>query len=165
MSNQDPQNPENRPGNPGMCSSSSGSDEDGNNSSNDSDETEGQQRQEELQLLQHQQQHLKKPSAAGATAVKTTYKDYSRVPPDAPSKDAPPATLVAAGGQAQQQARKEPTFVVKVHMILNNKKFESIITWLPHGRSWRILRPKEFEEEVIPLYFRHGRYASFMRRT
>jgi len=162
MSNQDPQNPENRPGNPGMCSSSSGSD-DGNNSSNDSDETEGQQRQEELQLLQHQQQHLKKPAAA-ATSVNTTYKDYSRVPPDAPS-DAPPTTPVAAAGGQPQQARKEPTFVVKVHMILSNKKFESIITWLPHGRSWRILRPKEFEEEVIPLYFRHGRYASFMRRT
>lgn len=33
------------------------------------------------------------------------------------------------------------------------------------GRSWRILQQKEFEQRVIPLYFRHGRYASFARQV
>ena len=37
--------------------------------------------------------------------------------------------------------------------------------WLPHGRSWRILQQKAFEERVIPLYFRHGRYSSFARQV
>ena len=50
---------------------------------------------------------------------------------------------------------KEPTFPVKLHMILSNSSLESIISWLPHGRSWRILQQSEFEEKVIPLYFRY----------
>lgn len=37
--------------------------------------------------------------------------------------------------------------------------------WLPHGRSWRILQQRAFEERVIPLYFRHGRYSSFARQV
>ena len=41
-------------------------------------------------------------------------------------------------------------------MILSNPSLESIISWLPHGRSWRILNQREFEEKVIPLYFRYG---------
>ena len=43
--------------------------------------------------------------------------------------------------------------------------FEDIISWLPHGRSFRVLQPKAFEERVIPLFFRHGRYASFARQV
>jgi hypothetical protein len=60
---------------------------------------------------------------------------------------------------------KEPTFPVKLHLILSNPEFDDIIAWLPHGRSWRILQQKAFEERVIPLYFRHGRYSSFARQV
>jgi hypothetical protein len=50
-------------------------------------------------------------------------------------------------------------------MILSNPEFQDIITWLPHGRSWRILQQRAFEERVIPLFFRHGRYSSFARQV
>jgi HSF-type DNA-binding len=43
----------------------------------------------------------------------------------------------------------------------SNPEFQDIIAWLPHGRSWRILQHKAFEERVIPLYFRHGRYSRY----
>uniref|UniRef100_A0A7S1Z737 HSF-type DNA-binding domain-containing protein n=1 Tax=Trieres chinensis TaxID=1514140 RepID=A0A7S1Z737_TRICV len=36
---------------------------------------------------------------------------------------------------------------------------------MPHGRAFRVLQPKAFEERVIPLFFRHGRYASFARQV
>jgi len=60
---------------------------------------------------------------------------------------------------------KEPPFPVKLHRILSNPEFRNVVTWLPHGRSWRVLKPKAFEEKVIPLYFRHAKYASFMRQV
>jgi hypothetical protein len=50
-------------------------------------------------------------------------------------------------------------------MILSNPEYQDIISWLPHGRSWRILQQKAFEERVIPFYFRHGRYSSFARQV
>lgn len=60
---------------------------------------------------------------------------------------------------------KEPPFPIKLHRILCSKKYEDIIRWLPHGRSWIVLDSKAFEEEVIPHFFHHGRYSSFMRQV
>ena len=60
---------------------------------------------------------------------------------------------------------KEPTFPIKLHMILASPEFTSIVSWLPHGRAFRIIQQKEFEEKVIPLYFRHGRLSSFCRQV
>lgn len=86
-----------------------------------------------------------------------SYKDYSRM--------LAPTVNGASSHLDQPISAKEPTFPVKLHLILSNLEFEDIIAWLPHGRSWRILQQKAFEERVIPLYFRHGRYSSFARQV
>lgn len=39
----------------------------------------------------------------------------------------------------------------------------SVITWLPHGRSWRVLNRDLFAEHALPRYFGHNNYASFVR--
>jgi hypothetical protein len=54
---------------------------------------------------------------------------------------------------------------LKLHQILSNPEFEECICWNPHGQSWRILNPPVFEQVVIPLHFRHAKYASFMRQV
>jgi hypothetical protein len=88
------------------------------------------------------------------TTTKSSYRDYSKVPPESSALH-----IIHAA------STKEQTFPVKLHMILSNPDFEDIVGWLPHGRSWRILQQKAFEEKVIPLYFRHGRYSSFARQV
>ena len=65
----------------------------------------------------------------------------------------------------QINGNKEQAFPVKLHRILSNEDYSDYIAWLPHGRSWRVLRPKAFEEKIIPNYFRHAKYASFMRQV
>jgi len=95
--------------------------------------------------------HSVKCNSGSLCAKQTTYRDYSHVKPDE--------------GAIQMAANKEPTFIVKLHQMLSNPDIEDIISWLPHGRAWRILQRKPFEEQVIPLYFRHCRYSSFMRQV
>ncbi len=56
-------------------------------------------------------------------------------------------------------------FPVKLHYILSNAKYQDCIAWLPHGRAWRVLKPKAFERRVIPKFFRSAKYASFMRQV
>lgn len=63
------------------------------------------------------------------------------------------------------KGKKDPPFPLKLHQILSNPEFQEFICWNPHGRSWRILKPPVFEQVVIPLYFRHAKYASFMRQV
>ncbi len=38
-----------------------------------------------------------------------------------------------------------------------------IISWLPHGRSWKIYNRDMFTEIALPRYFGHKNYASFVR--
>eukprot|EP00555_Chaetoceros_dichaeta_P004808 CAMPEP_0198255386 /NCGR_PEP_ID=MMETSP1447-20131203/5520_1 /TAXON_ID=420782 /ORGANISM="Chaetoceros dichaeta, Strain CCMP1751" /LENGTH=147 /DNA_ID=CAMNT_0043941745 /DNA_START=91 /DNA_END=531 /DNA_ORIENTATION=+ len=58
------------------------------------------------------------------------------------------------------------TFPAKLFKILSNQEFTDIITWMPHGRSWRVLQPKVFTEVVSTKYFSHqSKYASFMRQV
>ena len=56
-------------------------------------------------------------------------------------------------------------FPAKLHYILSNPKYKDCVAWLPHGRAWRILKPKTFEKKVIPKFFRSFKYASFMRQV
>jgi hypothetical protein len=56
-------------------------------------------------------------------------------------------------------------FPVKLHRILSKPEYKEYIAWLPHGRAWRILTPKAFEDVVIPKFFRSTKYASFMRQV
>jgi Heat shock transcription factor len=86
-------------------------------------------------------------------SILMSYGDFSRV-----KNDGIHATSTDPSG-------KEPPFPVKLHRILSNPDFTDIICWLPHGRSWRVLKPKAFEERIIPMYFRHAKYASFMRQV
>jgi hypothetical protein len=65
---------------------------------------------------------------------------------------------------SSSSSTKEPNFPAKLHAILSNPEYEDIVSWFPHGRSFRILRLQEFEERILPKYFRHGRYPSFTRQ-
>lgn len=54
-------------------------------------------------------------------------------------------------------------FPVKLYAILAQKEFHDIICWMPHGRSWKVLKPSLFESLVMPLFFEYSNYHSFNR--
>lgn len=60
---------------------------------------------------------------------------------------------------------KDDSFPMKLHKILSDPEYAEYISFLPHGRAFRIIKPKAFEEKVIPKFFRHAKYASFMRQV
>jgi HSF-type DNA-binding len=57
------------------------------------------------------------------------------------------------------------SFPAKIHAILSRSDLQHIIGWLPHGRSWQVLKPRDFESQVIPQYFEHSHYSSFVRQA
>jgi HSF-type DNA-binding len=80
------------------------------------------------------------------------YRDFSTLP------DPDPSTPITAPGRI-------PNFPAKMYAILSRKDLSDIITWLPHGRSWKVLKPREFEVKVIPTYFEHSKFSSFIRQA
>mmetsp|Transcript_20243 Transcript_20243/g.31273 ORF Transcript_20243/g.31273 Transcript_20243/m.31273 type:complete len:550 (-) Transcript_20243:258-1907(-) len=112
--------------------------------------------------LVQQQQQPQQPAVPQQvlSGNRQTYRDFSRA-----AVEETPSTTQQDDSMTSPASAKEPPFPVKLHRILSNTEFQEYITWLPHGRSWRVLKPKAFEEKVIPLYFRHAKYASFMRQV
>lgn len=62
---------------------------------------------------------------------------------------------------------KQFAFPFKLHSILNEfarSDKESIVSWQPHGKAFKIHKSKEFAEIAMPQYFNHTKYNSFRRQ-
>lgn len=73
-------------------------------------------------------------------------------------QDDDPLTPITAAGIV-------PTFPAKMHAILANPELADVVGWDPHGRSWRILKPRDFEIRILPRYFEHSKFSSFVRQA
>jgi hypothetical protein len=75
--------------------------------------------------------------------------------------------------EANQQKRRGPRggvahpFPEKLHLMLGaveEEGLEHIVSWLPHGRSFMVHKPKEFVAEIMPNYFKQTKLTSFQRQ-
>jgi hypothetical protein len=41
---------------------------------------------------------------------------------------------------------------------------EDLVSWQPHGKAFRVHKPTEFAQTIMPTYFRQTRYKSFQRQ-
>jgi len=82
--------------------------------------------------------------------VDHTYRDFSR--------------YVDEGGQLIKHKKSENNFPARLHKILSEPKNSHVITWMPHGRAWKILDKERLISEVIPNYYVCKKYESFTRQ-
>ena len=80
------------------------------------------------------------------------YQEYSNEP------DADPTVPLTAPGRV-------PNFPAKMHAILSRDDLSEIVGWMPHGRAWKVFKPREFEVLVLPTYFEHAKFSSFIRQA
>jgi len=55
-------------------------------------------------------------------------------------------------------------FVNKVWLIVNNPANHQYIRWVPGGRSIIIVDREGFEKQLLPYYFKHKQFTSFVRQ-
>eukprot|EP00540_Astrosyne_radiata_P020461 CAMPEP_0116844412 /NCGR_PEP_ID=MMETSP0418-20121206/12671_1 /TAXON_ID=1158023 /ORGANISM="Astrosyne radiata, Strain 13vi08-1A" /LENGTH=338 /DNA_ID=CAMNT_0004475357 /DNA_START=96 /DNA_END=1113 /DNA_ORIENTATION=+ len=96
--------------------------------------------------------------AEDAEATLYKYRDFASVPEDHENDPAP-----AQSNRSLESSIRVQKFPVKLYAILAQKEFSDIITWMPHGRSWKVLKPNLFESLVMPLFFEYSNYHSFNR--
>ena len=71
---------------------------------------------------------------------------------------------------APSNPRKKEIFPQKLMEILADSSLTDIVSWLPHGQSFVIIRPDLFCEEVLPRYLPPAdsrgstKYPSFTRK-
>lgn len=82
--------------------------------------------------------------------VNHSYVDYSADPNDQNYRL--PASL------------EDMTFAEKLHVVLSTVEYQNCISWLSHGRAFRVNVPVFFEKTVCPEFFGHKRFSSFLRQ-
>jgi len=97
--------------------------------------------------------------AAVRPGPKYLYRDFSRVPPD----EGETALGAITNSVSNPASVKHQRLPIKLNALLNDPELTEIIAWLPHGRAWRILKPKLFVREVLTKYFDYCNYNSFVR--
>ncbi|KAL3933459.1 MAG: hypothetical protein SGBAC_010390 [Bacillariaceae sp.] len=59
----------------------------------------------------------------------------------------------------------DTTYVIRIHELLEDSEklgFQDIVSWRVHGRAFRVHKEAEFEEKIMPRYFK-AKMASFQR--
>lgn len=57
-----------------------------------------------------------------------------------------------------------PNFVYKLHDILTKDGDRGLIAWRPEGTSFTVSNIQRFSQELLPQYFKHTNYNSFVRQ-
>ncbi|CAO1624128.1 unnamed protein product [Parajaminaea phylloscopi] len=115
------------------------------------------------QLAQH--------SAYGAGAQQAAHQ--SGGPPGTPplshqaAQGCPPIhpSLIGLPGSGTGPGNKQqPSFVAKLYSMLEDEATGSMISWGPSGDVFSVANPAEFSRVVLPTWFKHANWQSFVRQ-
>ena len=65
---------------------------------------------------------------------------------------------------ARGLAAKFPEKLYQMLEDIHQSGDDSIVSWLPHGRAFRVHKKQQFVETVLPKFFGHSNYTSFTRQ-
>ncbi|KAK9383507.1 uncharacterized protein V2V93DRAFT_362008 [Kockiozyma suomiensis] len=60
--------------------------------------------------------------------------------------------------------KSRPAFVLKLWNMVNDPANSAHITWMPDGTSFQVVGREQFERTVLPRYFKHSNFSSFVRQ-
>lgn len=55
-------------------------------------------------------------------------------------------------------------FLTKLYCMVNDPSTDRLIAWRASGNSFQVISQDEFSKEVLPLFFKHSNFASFVRQ-
>ncbi|KAL8253731.1 hypothetical protein R6Q59_031952 [Mikania micrantha] len=73
----------------------------------------------------------------------------------------PPAVELTVG----ESQRMIPTpFLTKTYQLVDDPSSDEMISWNENGNAFVVWRPAEFSRDLLPKYFKHNNFSSFIRQ-
>ncbi|XP_010933854.1 heat stress transcription factor B-2b [Elaeis guineensis] len=86
-------------------------------------------------------------------------------PPPVEGEQLAPATVVAAVPAPADGQRSMPTpFLTKTYQLVDDPAIDDVISWNEDGTTFIVWRPAEFARDLLPKYFKHNNFSSFVRQ-
>lgn len=73
-------------------------------------------------------------------------------------------TASTIDAQCHEMSENKSSFLSKLFTILGNREIASIVSWNKEGDLFQIFDSDRFQNEVIPMYFKHKNLKSFIRQ-
>ncbi|XWS48957.1 hypothetical protein CRYUN_Cryun13aG0122000 [Craigia yunnanensis] len=68
-------------------------------------------------------------------------------------------------GAAADSQRSLPTpFLTKTYQLVDDSSVDDLISWNEDGSTFIVWRPAEFARDLLPKYFKHNNFSSFVRQ-
>lgn len=61
-------------------------------------------------------------------------------------------------------ANAPPPFLVKTYDMVDDPSTDKIVSWSPTNNSFVVWDPPEFARDLLPKYFKHNNFSSFVRQ-
>ncbi|KAI3720664.1 hypothetical protein L2E82_31655 [Cichorium intybus] len=68
-----------------------------------------------------------------------------------------------SGGDAAARALPTP-FLTKTYQLVEDKTIDDVISWNEDGSTFIVWNPTEFAKDLLPKYFKHNNFSSFVRQ-
>ncbi|KAK9668185.1 hypothetical protein RND81_13G040100 [Saponaria officinalis] len=69
------------------------------------------------------------------------------------------------GSCGSDSQRTLPTpFLTKTYQLVDDSSFDDLISWNDDGSGFIVWRPAEFARDLLPKYFKHNNFSSFVRQ-
>lgn len=71
------------------------------------------------------------------------------------------------GGESNtaESSRSLPTpFLTKTYQLVDDAAIDDIISWNEDGSTFIVWNPTEFARDLLPKYFKHNNFSSFVRQ-
>ncbi|XP_050376487.1 heat stress transcription factor B-2b [Argentina anserina] len=69
----------------------------------------------------------------------------------------------SSGGRESQRTIPTP-FLTKTYELVDDPEADELISWSEGGSTFVVWRPAEFARDILPKYFKHNNFSSFVRQ-
>ncbi|XP_061342707.1 heat stress transcription factor A-4c-like [Gastrolobium bilobum] len=66
--------------------------------------------------------------------------------------------------EAQGSSSSLPPFLAKTYEMVDDPSTDSIVSWSATNKSFIVLNPPEFARDLLPKFFKHNNFSSFIRQ-